>query len=59
VSGDRVSVPAVVEMASPMLASTVHGSLAVPAAIAAAGDHAARGFLEFFAATMGDCAIAP
>ena len=33
-------------------AAAIHGSVVVPAAIAAAGDHAARRFLEFFAATI-------
>ncbi|MFL5270318.1 MAG: tyrosine-type recombinase/integrase [Stellaceae bacterium] len=35
-----------------MRAPAIHSSLAVPAAIANAGDHAARRFLEFFAATI-------
>src|SRR4051812_23045182 len=33
-------------------AATVASTVVVPAAIAAAGDHAARRFLEFFAATI-------
>ncbi|MGE3282616.1 MAG: tyrosine-type recombinase/integrase [Alphaproteobacteria bacterium] len=33
-------------------AAAIHGSIIVPAAIASAGDHAARRFLEFFAATI-------
>jgi hypothetical protein len=44
--------PAVVEAATPVKASSLSSSLAVPAAIAGAGDHAARRFLEFFAATI-------
>jgi len=51
-SADRANVPAVVEMASPMRAPAIQSSLAVPAAIASAGDQAARRFLEFFAATI-------
>jgi hypothetical protein len=34
------------------MSPTLSSSLAVPAAIANAGDHAARRFLEFFAATI-------
>jgi hypothetical protein len=52
VSGERAGVPAVVEVASPMRSPAIQSSLAVPAAIANAGDHAARRFLEFFAATI-------
>jgi site-specific recombinase XerD len=51
-SGDRRNVPAVVQVAAPIRAPAIHSSLAVPAAIASAGDHAARRFLEFFAATI-------
>jgi site-specific recombinase XerD len=51
-SGDRVSVPAVIEVAAPMRTPMIHSSLAVPAAIANAGDQAARRFVEFFAATI-------
>jgi hypothetical protein len=51
-SADRVSVPAVAEVASPMRSPALHSSLAVPAAIAVPSDHAARRFLEFFAATI-------
>jgi len=51
-SGDRRNVPAVIEVAAPIRAPAFHSSLAVPAAIANAGDHAARRFLEFFAATI-------
>src|SRR5262249_18487044 len=51
-SGDRATVPAVVEVASPVRTPAVRSSLAVPVAIANAGDHAARRFLEFFAATI-------
>ena len=51
-SGDRANVPVVVEAVSPMRVSVVRSSLAVPAAIASAGDHAARRFVEFFAATI-------
>jgi site-specific recombinase XerD len=51
-SGERASVPAIVKVAAPMRTPAIHSSLAVPAAIASAGDHAARRFLEFFAATI-------
>jgi site-specific recombinase XerD len=51
-SGDRRNVPAVIEVAVPIQAPAFHSSLAVPVAIASAGDHAARRFLEFFAATI-------
>jgi site-specific recombinase XerC len=51
-SGERRNVPAVIEVAAPIRAPAFHSSLAVPAAIASAGDHAARRFLEFFAATI-------
>jgi site-specific recombinase XerD len=51
-SGERRNVPAVIEVAAPMRTPAIHSSLAVPAAIANAGDHAARRFIEFFAATI-------
>jgi site-specific recombinase XerD len=52
VSAERRNLPAVVEAATPVKASSLRSTLAVPAAIAGAGDHAARRFLEFFAATI-------
>jgi integrase/recombinase XerD len=52
VSGERRNVPAVVEVSTPLRAPSLRSKLAVPAAIADAGDHAARRFLEFFAATI-------
>jgi site-specific recombinase XerD len=52
VSGDRRNVPAVVETSTPVKAPVSRSRLAVPAVIADAGDHAARRFLEFFAATI-------
>jgi site-specific recombinase XerD len=52
VSAERRNVPAVVEAATPVKAPSLRSTLAVPAAIASAGDHAARRFLEFFAATI-------
>jgi hypothetical protein len=52
VSAERRNVPAVVEAATPVKASSLRSTLVVPAAIASAGDHAARRFLEFFAATI-------
>jgi hypothetical protein len=38
-SGERASVPAVVEVAWPMRTPSLRNKLAVPAAIASAGDH--------------------
>jgi hypothetical protein len=52
VSGDRRNVPAVVETATPVKTTALRSKFAVPAVIADAGDHAARRFLEFFAATI-------
>jgi site-specific recombinase XerD len=52
VSAERRNLPAVVEATAPVKTSTLRGTLAVPAAIADAGDHAARRFLEFFAANI-------
>jgi integrase/recombinase XerD len=52
VSAERRNVPAVIEASAPVKASTLRTTLAVPAAIADAGDHAARRFLEFFAANI-------
>src|SRR5689334_10079241 len=51
-SAERAGVPAVVEVASPMRARAILSTPVVPTAIASAGDHAARRFLEFFAATI-------
>ena len=51
-SAERRHLPAVVEAVAPVKASSLRSSLAVPAAIASAGDHAARRFIEFFAATI-------
>ena len=51
-SGEHQNVPAVVETAAPVRSPGVRSRLAVPAVIAGAGDHAARRFLEFFAATI-------
>src|ERR1700756_1931716 len=44
--------PAVVERAVPVRTPAMRSALAVPAIIASAGDHAARRFLEFFAASI-------
>jgi site-specific recombinase XerD len=52
VSAERRNVPAVVETAAPVKASALRSTLAVPAAIADAGEHATRRFLEFFAAQI-------
>ena len=49
-SAERRNVPAVIETAAPVKVSTLRSTVAVPAAIADAGEHAARRFLEFFAA---------
>jgi site-specific recombinase XerD len=51
-SAERRSVPAVVETVMPDKVPGLRGSVVVPAVIAAAGDHAARRFLEFFAANI-------
>jgi|SRR5208282_5885047 len=51
-SGEHRNVPAVVEAAAPVKAAALRSTIAVPAVIAGAGDHAARRFLEFFAATI-------
>ena len=51
-SGERRNVPAVIEASAPVRAPALRSKLAVPAAIAGAGDHAARRFLEFFAANI-------
>ena len=50
-SDDRHRVPAVVNVLPPKLA-VLRTTLAVPVAIAGAGDRAARRFIEFFAATI-------
>jgi site-specific recombinase XerD len=52
VSAERRNVPAVLGPAAPVKASALRSALAVPAVIAGAGDHAARRFLEFFAAQI-------
>ena len=51
-SAERRNLPAVVKAAAPAKTSSLCSTLAVPAAIADAGDHAARRFLEFFAANI-------
>ena len=51
-SAERRNVPAVIEAAAPVKAARLRSTLAVPAVIAGAGEHAARRFLEFFAATI-------
>ena len=51
-SAERRNVPAVVETAAPVKASSFRSTLAVPAAIADVGEHATRRFLEFFAAQI-------
>ena len=51
-SAERRNVPAVIEAAAPVKRSSLRSTLAVPAAIGNAGDHATRRFLEFFAAQI-------
>jgi hypothetical protein len=51
VSAERRNVPAVIEATAPAKAS-LRSTLAIPAAIADAGEHAAHRFLEFFAANI-------
>ena len=51
-SAERRNVPAVVETAAPSKPAALHSTLAVPVAIAHAGEHATRRFLEFFAAQI-------
>jgi hypothetical protein len=50
VSDEAGNLPAVVDAAAPVTIPKLQSSVAVPAIIAGAGDHAARRFLEFFAA---------
>ena len=45
-SGERHSLPAVVEAVAPVRATSSRGTLAVPAMIANLGDHASRRLLE-------------
>jgi integrase/recombinase XerD len=52
VSAEPRNVPAVIGTAAPVKPSSLRATLAVPAAIADAGEHAARRFLEFFAANI-------
>jgi hypothetical protein len=52
VSGERRNVPAVVEAVARVKASSLCSTLAVPATIADVGEHAARRFLEYFAANI-------
>jgi site-specific recombinase XerD len=51
-SAEWRNVPAVVDAARPVKASTARSVIAVPVVIAGAGDHAARRFLEFFTAQI-------
>ena len=51
-SAERRNLSAVVGAAAPVKASALRSALVVPAAIAHAGDHATRRFLEFFAAQI-------
>jgi site-specific recombinase XerD len=51
-SAERSDLPAVVEHAAPVTASTLRSSLIVPAMVAEAGARASRRFLEFFAASI-------
>jgi hypothetical protein len=47
-----VALPAIINKAARPTVGSGVASIAVPAVIAEAGDHAARRFLEFFAATI-------
>ena len=51
-SAERSNLPAVIEAPAAVKAKSLRSTLAVPAVIAGAGDHAARRFIEFFAATI-------
>ena len=51
-SAERRNLPAVVEATARVKRAAVRSTLAVPAVIADVGDHAARRFLEFFAAQI-------
>ena len=51
-SAERRNLPTVIEAAAPVKAAGLRSTLAVPAAIADAGEHAVRRFLEFFAANI-------
>jgi hypothetical protein len=52
VTGERGQLPAVVDIAAPVTTAALCSALAVPAMIVAAGDHAAKRFLDFFAASI-------
>jgi site-specific recombinase XerD len=52
VSDEPRNLPAVVDAAAPVTTPKLQSSIAVPMMIANAGDHAARRFLEFFAAQI-------
>jgi site-specific recombinase XerD len=52
VSDEPRNLPAVVDAAAPVTTPKLQSSVAVPMMIANAGDHAARRFLEFFAAQI-------
>jgi site-specific recombinase XerD len=54
VSAERRNLPAVIEAAAAVKVSTLRSTVAVPVAIADAGEHAARRFLEFFAAEINN-----
>ena len=51
-SAERRNLPTVIEAAAPVKAAGLRSTPAVPAAIADAGEHAVRRFLEFFAANI-------
>lgn len=51
-SAERRNLPTVIEAAATVKAAGLRSTLAVPAAIADAGEHAVRRFLEFFAANI-------
>ena len=51
-SAEWSNLPAVIEAPAAVKAKSLRSTLAVPAVIDSAGEHAARRFLEFFAATI-------
>ena len=51
-SDEPYNLPAMVDAAPPVATPKLQSAVAVPMMIASAGDHAARRFLEFFAAQI-------
>jgi hypothetical protein len=52
VSDERRNLPAAIDAPAPVTTPKLQSSVSVPMMIASAGDHAARRFLEFFAAQI-------